>query len=66
MKCKLRQIMVDKNIKDISEVMRKTGLCYNTVKKLYYQEQLDTVKLNTIKIVCDTLDCDIEDLIKIR
>lgn len=66
MKCTLRQVMVDKNIKDISDVMRRTGLCYGTIKKLYYQEQLDTVKLSTIKVVCDSLGCELYDLIKLK
>ena len=62
---KLRILMAHKKL-NINNVVKLTGLSQPTVSKLYNAEpnEVKTVKLETIDIVCKSLDCAIEDLIE--
>ncbi|OJU10890.1 MAG: transcriptional regulator [Clostridiales bacterium 43-6] len=60
----LRHRMVDKNIYDITELMRLTDISRNTINKLYRNRQVETVKIETIIRLCKALECKMSDLVE--
>ena len=63
-KCYLRQIMAEKKIDDIIDIMRATNISRAPISKLYKEEDINTVKFNIILKLCDYLDCKLSDLIE--
>ena len=48
-----------------AELARKTGIRANTINELYW-ELVERVNLEHIEKICNVLDCEIGDLLKIE
>lgn len=64
LKSNLRIIMAQQQIDSISELIQTTGLSRNALNKLWHNENLESVKLGTLVIVCDSLNVKLSDLIE--
>jgi putative transcriptional regulator len=64
--CKLRLLMAERKIDDVAEVMRLSGLSRPAVQKLYREQGLETVKLDTYIKICDALGCTLNDLVQYK
>lgn len=60
----LRHIMAEKRIDNIAELMQKTGLSRNALNKLWHNQELETVKLETLVQICKSLDIKLSDLVE--
>lgn len=60
----LRDVMEQKNI-SVNELSRMTGIRYHIVKK-YYLNEICRVDLENLKKFCVALNCNPEDIIKIK
>ncbi|MDD4494380.1 MAG: helix-turn-helix transcriptional regulator [Eubacteriales bacterium] len=56
--------MADRNIDDILELMRLSGVSRNTINKLYRNKEVETVKVETIIRLCKSLKCKMSDLVE--
>lgn len=63
-KNKLRLIMAEKRIDSIAELMKITGLSRNAVNKLWHDQDLETVKLETLIQICKPLNIALSELIE--
>jgi putative transcriptional regulator len=63
-KCFIRQRMAEKQIKNMLELMRVSGVSRNAITKLYHGEGIETSKIGTLMRLCDALDCSLSDLIE--
>ncbi len=63
LRCYLREIMFENNI-NMAGIVEQTGLSRNTIRKLYRSVDLETVKLDTLVKLCDTLHCSLSELIE--
>ena len=61
-RCHLARLMGERKMK-IADVARETGLHRNTVT-LLYKETAQQVDLNTIDVLCELFDCEVEDLLE--
>lgn len=59
----LRIIMANKRINSITELMSKTKLSRNALNKLWHDENIETVKLETLIQICDALNVELNELI---
>jgi len=60
----LRIIMAKNKINSISELIKITGLSRNALNKLWHNENVETIKLETFMIICDSLNIPLDELIK--
>jgi putative transcriptional regulator len=60
----LRMIMAEMRIDNVSELMKRTGLSRNALNKLWHDEDLESVKLETLFQVCDSLQVRLSELIE--
>jgi putative transcriptional regulator len=60
----LRIIMAKKRIDNISDLITITGLSRNALNKLWHNENMDSVKLGTLMIICDKLGIKLSELIE--
>lgn len=63
-KTKIKYIMVDKNIKSVSQLSRDTKIARNTLKKIIDNENTSTLKLEILYKLCDYFKCPLSDLIE--
>ncbi|MCZ8513798.1 helix-turn-helix transcriptional regulator [Paenibacillus filicis] len=63
-KNKLRLIMAERRINNISDLMSITGLSRNALNKLWHDEDLESVKLGTLIQVCNALGVALSELIE--
>ncbi len=63
-KCHLRRLMADHKIDDITQLMNRSGLSRNAINKLYKEESIETVKLETLIKLCETFECRLSELIE--
>lgn len=56
--------MAQRRIDNVSKLMKITGLSRNILNKLWHNEELESVKLGTPMIVCDSLNVKLSDLTK--
>lgn len=63
-KCFIRYRMADKEIDDISTLMRLSGVSRNTLNKLYKGTDITTTRLDILIKLCNVLDCKLSDLIE--
>lgn len=63
-KCHLRRLMADQKIDDITQLMKLSGLSRNAINKLYREDNIETVKMETLFKLCDTFKCNLSDLIE--
>lgn len=63
-KSKLRNLMAERKIDDISELMKLSGVSRNSINKLYKEIDIETIKLETLMKLCDALKCKLSNLIE--
>jgi len=64
LKNNLRLVMAEKRIDNITDLIEKTGLSRNALNKLWHNQDVETVKLETLISVCKPLDIKLSDLIE--
>ncbi|MDR1629350.1 MAG: helix-turn-helix transcriptional regulator [Oscillospiraceae bacterium] len=64
LKCYLRHRMADKNIDDVLELMKLSGVSRNTINKLYRNKEVETIKVETLIRLCKSLECKMSDLVE--
>ncbi len=57
-------IMAKKNIDNISDLVRITGVSRNSINKLWHNENVSSLKLDTLITICEKLDVELLDLIE--
>ena len=60
----LRILMAERRINSLTELMKITGLSRNALNKLWHDEELETVKLETLMKICDSLHIKLSDLLE--
>ncbi|HDR5353886.1 helix-turn-helix transcriptional regulator [Bacillus thuringiensis] len=60
----IRMIMAQKNIDNIAELIRITGVSRNSVNKLWHNESVSSLRLDTLMAICEKLDVKLSDLIE--
>ncbi|MBD2822838.1 helix-turn-helix transcriptional regulator [Xenorhabdus sp. 42] len=60
----IRMIMAKKNIDNISDLVRITGVSRNSINKLWHNENVSSLKLDTLITICEKLDVELSDLIE--
>ncbi|MEB9728284.1 helix-turn-helix transcriptional regulator [Bacillus cereus] len=60
----IRMIMAKKNIDKISDLVRITGVSRNSINKLWHNENVSSLKLDTLITICEKLDVELLDLIE--
>lgn len=60
----IRMIMATKNIDNISELLRITGVSRNSINKLWHNENVSSLRLDTLITICEKLDVKLSDLIE--
>lgn len=61
---KIKYLMVDHNIRTISELSRKTGISRDTLNKIYDNTKPETVTLEMYLKLCRLFKCNLSDLIE--
>lgn len=56
--------MADHRIDDISELMKLSGLSRNSINKLYRENDIESVKLETLIKLCNVFGCKLSELIE--
>ena len=64
LKCNLRKLMAERKIDDISDLMRLSGVSRNSINKLYRENDIETIKLETLMKLCNALRCKLSDMIE--
>lgn len=64
LKCNIKYRMVDNNIDDVAKLIELTGITRNTLNKLYKNKDIESMKLETLFLICDALNCNLSDLIE--
>lgn len=60
----LRIVMAKKRIDNVTQLMDITGLSRNSLNKLWHNEDLESIKIGTLIIICDKLNIKLSDLIE--
>ena len=60
---KIKYLMVDHNIRTISELSRQTGISRDTLNKIYDNTRPETVTLEMYLKLCRLFKCNLSDLI---
>lgn len=60
----IRHRMADRQIDGVSDLMDLSGLSRGPINKLYRNSGVQTIKLETLMRLCDTLGCKLSDLIE--
>ncbi|GAA2625422.1 MULTISPECIES: helix-turn-helix domain-containing protein [Bacillus cereus group] len=60
----IRMIMAQKNIDNITELMKITGVSRNSINKLWHNEKVSSLRLDTLLMICETLDLKLSDLVE--
>ncbi|WP_223159545.1 helix-turn-helix transcriptional regulator, partial [Vibrio sp. Y2-5] len=60
----IRMIMAQKNIDNIAELIRITGVSRNSINKLWHNESVSSLRLDTLIAICEKLDVKLSDLIE--
>jgi len=64
LKNNLRVLMAEKRIDNITVLMEKTGLSRNALSKLWKNQDIQTVKLETLIQICEPLKVKLSDLVE--
>lgn len=62
---KLDKLLKDKGVSKY-QFAKTTGLTHATVDNLCKNKDLVSIRLNTLEVICDTLDCDINDVLEYK
>ncbi|PEC10161.1 transcriptional regulator [Bacillus thuringiensis] len=60
----IRMIMAQKKIDNIAELIRITGVSRNSINKLWHNENVSSLRLDTLITICEKLDVKLSDLIE--
>jgi len=63
-KCRIRHLMADKKIDDITELMNLSGVSRGSINKLYRGKDIETTKLETLIKLCNAFECKLSDLVE--
>jgi len=64
LKCYVRHRMADKQIDGVLQLAELSGVCRNTITKLYRSKDVETIKVDTLMRLCDALECKLSDLVE--
>ncbi len=64
LKNNLRILMAEKRIDNITVLMEVTGLSRNALSKLWRNQDIETVKLETLIQICKPLNVKLSDLVE--
>ena len=64
LKNNLRILMAEKRIDNISVLMEATGLSRNALSKLWKNQDIETVKLETLIQICKPLNVRLSELVE--
>lgn len=62
----LRILMAKKRIDNLSDLINLTGLSRNALNKLWHNENIESVKLSTLMVICEKLNVQLSDLIEYK
>ena len=62
----IRHRMADQKIDDITELMERSGVSWNSINKLFRGSNVETLKLDTLMRLCDALHCNLSDLVEYK
>ncbi|KMT22324.1 helix-turn-helix domain-containing protein [Clostridium cylindrosporum] len=62
-KCNLRILMAEHKVDDISQLMKMSGLSRNSINKLYKEEDISSIKIDTLIKLCNVFKCNLSTLI---
>lgn len=60
----IRMIMAKKNIDNVSDLVRITGVSRNSINKLWHNENVSSLRLDTLISICEKLDLKLSELIE--
>lgn len=60
---KLRLVMANNRINNISELIAITGVSRNSLNKLWHNENVESIKVATLVQICDSLNIDLSELL---
>ncbi|KGA95680.1 transcriptional regulator [Alkalihalobacillus alcalophilus ATCC 27647 = CGMCC 1.3604] len=60
----LQLIMAQKKIKTVTHLSEITGISRGILSKLWHEEQIETMKLETLIRICDSLDIKLSELVE--
>lgn len=63
-KCNLRILMAEQKINSIKELMELSDLSRNAINRLYQEENLEKVTMETLIKLCDVFKCKLSELIE--
>lgn len=63
-KVNLKIIMAKRKVNSITELSKLTGVSVKPLYSLSRENNIGSVKLDTLKKICDTLDCSLNELIE--
>lgn len=61
---KLRLVMAERRIDNLTDLIRITGLSRNALNKLWHDQEVETLKLETLIQICQALDLKLSDLVE--
>jgi len=64
LKNNLRILMAEKRIDNLTVLMETTGLSRNALSKLWRNQDIETVKLETLIQICKPLNVKLSDLVE--
>ena len=64
LKSNLGYIMLDKKIKNVTELSRQVNISRETLRKIYNGARLETVSFETVAKLCNFFNCQITDIIE--
>ncbi|MED1575442.1 helix-turn-helix domain-containing protein [Priestia megaterium] len=59
-----RVIMAVKNIDNVAELVRMTGVSRNSINKLWRNDNVSSLRIDTLLPICEKLDVELLDLIE--
>lgn len=60
----LRLIMAAKRIDNLTDLIKITGLSRNALNKLWHNQDTETIKLETLIQICNSLEVKLSDLLE--
>ncbi|MED3045940.1 helix-turn-helix transcriptional regulator [Bacillus thuringiensis] len=60
----IRMIMAKKNIDNISDLVRITGVSRNSINKLWRNDNVSSLRIDTLLPICEKLNVKLSDLIE--
>jgi putative transcriptional regulator len=64
LKNNLRIVMAEKMIDNLTDLIGITGLSRNALNKLWHNQDIETIKLETLFQICDSLKIKLSDLLE--